>query len=50
MTKINSVLGPIDSKDLGFTLMHEHVLSAFAGIYQNYPEFLGGEPDGQGGQ
>jgi len=41
MATINSVLGPIDSKDLGFTLMHEHVLSAFAGIYQNYPEFLG---------
>ncbi len=44
MTTINSVLGPVDSKDLGFTLMHEHVLSAFAGIYQNYPEFLGDNP------
>ncbi len=41
MTIINSVLGPIESKDLGFTLMHEHILVAFAGIYQNYPEFLG---------
>jgi len=41
VTTINSVLGPVDSKNLGFALMHEHVLSAFAGIYQNYPEFLG---------
>ena len=24
MATINSVLGEIDSKDLGFTLMHEH--------------------------
>ena len=28
MAKVNSVLGPIDSKDLGFTLMHEHILVA----------------------
>ena len=28
MTTINSVTGPIDSADLGFTLMHEHVLVA----------------------
>ena len=41
MTTINSVLGPIDSKDLGFTLMHEHIFSAFAGIYRDYPEFFG---------
>ena len=26
MTTINGVLGPIDSDDLGFTLMHEHIL------------------------
>ncbi len=41
MATINSVLGPIDSRDLGFTLMHEHIFSAFAGIYRNYPEFFG---------
>src|SRR6185295_16246561 len=28
MAKINGVLGPIDTADLGFTLMHEHVLVA----------------------
>jgi phosphotriesterase-related protein len=26
MAKIQGVLGPIDTKDLGFTLMHEHIL------------------------
>jgi len=25
MAKVNSVLGPIDTADLGFTLMHEHM-------------------------
>ena len=28
MAKINSVLGEIDTSDLGFTLMHEHILGA----------------------
>lgn len=44
MATVNSVLGPIDTKDLGFTLMHEHVLVGFAGVYQDYPELLGGNP------
>lgn len=48
MTTINSVLGPIDSADIGFTLMHEHVLCAFGGINQNYPELLGEDPLGRG--
>ncbi len=48
MTTINSVLGPIDSADLGFTLMHEHVICAFGGINQNYPELLGDDPLGRG--
>lgn len=41
MAKVNTVLGTIDTKDMGFTLNHEHVLSAFAGIYRNYPQLLG---------
>ena len=41
MTTINSVLGPLDTKDLGFTLMHEHIMHSAAGIPQNYPELLG---------
>ena len=41
MTTINSVLGPLDSSALSYTLMHEHVIGSQAGILQNYPEFLG---------
>ena len=41
MTTINSVLGPLDTMDLGFTLMHEHIMTAWAGAFQDYPELLG---------
>ena len=41
MTTINSVLGPLDTAALGFTLMHEHLLTSSAGIPQNYAELLG---------
>ena len=41
MTQINSVLGPIDSGDLGFTLMHEHVMVAASGLSKSYPDLLG---------
>ena len=41
MATINSVTGPIDSADLGFTLMHEHVLVAASGLTQSYPDLLG---------
>jgi phosphotriesterase-related protein len=41
MTAINSVLGPIDTSSLGFTLMHEHLVIAGAGIPQDFPESLG---------
>lgn len=40
MARINSVLGPIDTSQLGFTLSHEHVLQCSAGIQQLYPEFI----------
>jgi phosphotriesterase-related protein len=40
MTKINSVLGPIDSANLGVTLAHEHIQDSSTGIPQNYPELL----------
>ena len=40
MSIVNSVLGPIDTKDLGFTLMHEHVFSQ-GPVAQNYPELFG---------
>lgn len=41
MTNIDSVLGPLDTTALGFTLMHEHLMGAAVGISQNYPELLG---------
>ena len=41
MTTINSVLGPIDTAGLGFTLMHEHLLIVAAGIPPNYTGLLG---------
>ncbi len=40
MPTINSVLGPIDTAELGFTLSHEHVLESSAGIQHVYPEFI----------
>ncbi len=43
MAIINSVLGPLNTAELGFTLMHEHLVCASAGISQNYPELLGAD-------
>ncbi len=36
MAKINGVLGPIDTGDLGFTLMHEHILIANSAMRQAF--------------
>jgi len=44
MVHINSVRGPIDLANLGFTLMHEHILVAAAGTYRDYPELFGPNP------
>jgi len=41
MAMVNSVLGPLDTADLGFTLMHEHIMVGAAGVYRDYPELLG---------
>lgn len=41
MPFVNSVLGPIDTNDLGFTLTHEHLYTASAGMLQTYPELFG---------
>ncbi len=40
MPAVNSVLGPLDTGELGFTLMHEHVIHQ-GPIIQNYPELFG---------
>ena len=41
MKIVNSVLGPVKTNELGFTLMHEHIVIAAAGITHAYPELLG---------
>lgn len=40
MTIVNAVLGPMDSTNLGFTLMHEHIVHQ-GPLIQNYPELFG---------
>jgi phosphotriesterase-related protein len=40
MTTVNTVLGPVFSSDLGFTLSHEHVGTNAAGLRHTYPEFI----------
>ncbi len=42
MVKVNSILGSIDSVNLGSTLMHEHPVVSMAspGLLENYPELF----------
>ena len=40
MVNINSVTGILDSTKLGFTLPHEHLVDAGAGISDTYPELV----------
>jgi phosphotriesterase-related protein len=37
MPTINTVSGPIDTADLGFTLMHEHIIVESPGVKENFP-------------
>jgi phosphotriesterase-related protein len=37
MAVVNSVSGPLDTADLGFTLMHEHILVQSPGVSANFP-------------
>ena len=39
MSQVNTVLGPIDSSELGFTLSHEHITLGAAGAAAAYPGF-----------
>ena len=41
MKTVNTVFGPLNTSDLGFTLMHEHLIVASAGITRTYPELMG---------
>jgi len=40
MAIINGVLGPIDTKELGFTLMHDHILACNWTLRQSYPSWF----------
>ncbi len=40
MATIQSATGAIDTSDLGFTLMHEHVRVGWGAMYQQYPEMF----------
>src|SRR4030095_11056304 len=43
MPKIQTARGPIESAQLGATLMHEHVFILTPEVTQNYPEHWGDE-------
>ena len=40
--RVETVQGAIDPARLGFTLSHEHIAAASAGMWQAWPEFFGG--------
>ena len=40
MPTVNTVLGPVDVNDLGFTLMHEHIRESSAGVPFTFPELV----------
>ncbi len=40
MSTVNTVLGPVDTSELGFTLSHEHLATNAAGILKTFPELI----------
>ena len=40
MSTVNTVTGPVDTADFGFTLSHEHVGTNAAGLRHTYPQFI----------
>lgn len=40
MVEVNTVLGPIDSQELGFTLMHEHVAAFNLDMQKNFGNWI----------
>ena len=43
MATINSVTGPIETDELGFTLMHEHVMVSAPNMFRSFPDLFGPE-------
>ena len=39
MPTVHTVSGPVDTADLGFTLMHEHIMVQSPGVKENFPVF-----------
>ena len=37
MASVNTVSGPVETSELGFTLMHEHVIVKSPGVVENFP-------------
>jgi len=40
MAAVNTVLGPVDTAEFGFTLSHEHLATNAAGILRTFPELV----------
>ena len=45
MPTVNTVLGPVDDNDMGFTLTHEHVRVISAGVPYTFPELFDHDGD-----
>ena len=45
MATIQSATGPIDTANLGFTLMHEHIRVGWGPMFQQYPELFSREKE-----
>ena len=45
MPAVETARGPVDTAELGVTLMHEHVFTLTADVQQNYPAEWGSEED-----
>ena len=45
MATVNTILGPVDAGDLGFTLMHEHVRESSAGVPYTFPDLFDHDAD-----
>src|SRR4030042_6493692 len=37
MATVQTATGPVDEEGLGFTLSHEHIIIASAGVFETYP-------------
>ena len=45
MPLVNTMRGPVDTSEIGFTLMHEHVIIRSWGVFENWPHLW--DPDAE---